>query len=199
MTPRVVSSSNLGYPRKHKGNYKGWIPSEVISPNFYRLHKFYRTAITQKNTDFEETWKSADSPSIYWAFPMQNPTSSLFQTYETVVSNAWNSCFKHMKQLFQESETVDSKLDALGMSLFEMDAQGLVTCIWVVESEARRELLLERIQKAGKLTSGERYSVPSALETGKNGETAWLSANKSVTLPRSMDSWTANRCRQNDG
>ena len=34
-----------------------------------------------------------------------------------------------MKQLFQAYETVDSKLDALGMSLFEMDAQGLVTCI----------------------------------------------------------------------
>ena len=36
---------------------------------------------------FGDATENADSLFIYGAFPLQNPTSSLFQTYETVVSN----------------------------------------------------------------------------------------------------------------
>ena len=39
----------------------------------------------------------------------------------------------------------------------------------------------------------------SGCNWAKKGGTAFLSANKSVPLPRSMGSQTANRCRQNDG
>ena len=65
-----------------------------------------------KNRVLGDTWKIADNLFIYRAFPLQNPTSSLFQAYETVVSSVWNSCFKRMKQLFQAYETVALAYDA---------------------------------------------------------------------------------------
>lgn len=54
-------------------------------------------------------------------YAIQSMTWSLFQTHETVVSNAWNSCFKCMKQLFQVYETVGSSDFATTTPYLAMD------------------------------------------------------------------------------
>ena len=64
----------------------------------------------EKNEVLREVRKSADFPFIYGAFPLKNPTSSLFQAHETTVSGVWNNCFRRMKQLFQAYETTVSSV-----------------------------------------------------------------------------------------